>query len=383
MEPNWSSLPEDLLIAIANRILSLENYVVFGSVCRSWRSAAPKENFNSSNHQLLPWLMLRQTHPDLHSQPQTPKIYSLTNHRLYRIPHPPHRSYCTANSILSSLGWIMAASNHHRNDISLFHPLSPDHQIRLPLRNINVVYKFALSSRPSLAPPRDFAVVAIDQSSDSAAKNQLSFWRPGRSSWARIRAEEPVLFLDVVHFNGRFYAVDRRRRVLALSPDRQDRDRRMVSVVSELNLPKSEAPFLNPYDVEMLYLVESEGALLVVQGDRQWWGHGNRETTEFRVFEVNVNDGSFWKVESLGDRALFLGDKSSSFSIKASDFLGCKCNCIYFADDFRKLDNFGVRSKDIGVFDMKDGKLERFFGFENRESEYLTPLWVQPSFLCE
>lgn len=156
-------------------------------------------------------------------------------------------------------------------------------------------------------------------------------------------------------------------------------------MVSELNLPKSEAPFLNPYDVEMLYLVESEGDLLVVQGDRQWWGQGKRETTEFRVFKVNLNDGSFYKEESLGDVALFLGDKSSSFSVKASEFGfgGCKCNSIYFADDFRKLENFGVRSKDVGIFGMKDRKVEPVFGFEDRDCDFLAPVWVQPSVLCE
>ena len=377
--PYWVSLHQDLILSIAKHISSLEDYVFLRSVCRSWRSAATKENFNSSNLQLPPWLMFRQRNPN--SSITTTKIYSLTNHKTYQILHG--QSY--ARTIFSSMGWILDASSPNqfgRLPLKLVHPLKPDRPYPIPYRDINFVSKFLLSSRPSLS--FDFMALVIYKPSPNNDSNRLSFWKPGMSLWTTINAHEPVFFVDVVSFNGRFYAVDRRRRVLALNLDQDhnnnNNNNQTVSVVSELNLPKSEAPFVNPYDVEKLYLVESDGSLLVVQGNRQWLGHAKSETTEFRVFEVNVNDGSFGKVKSLGDRALFLGDNSSSFSIKASDFKGCKSNCIYFADDFRSLGNNGVRSEDVGIFHMQDRKLERFFQFEDRNLQFLAPLWVQPSF---
>ena len=39
-----------------------------------------------------------------------------------------------------------------------------------------------------------------------------------------------------------------------------------------------------------------------------------------------------------------------------------------------------VGLEDIGIFHMKDRKLERFFVFEDRNLQFLAPLWVQSSF---
>ena len=85
----------------------------------------------------------------------------------------------------------------------------------------------------------DYIAVVIDKPSRNADSNLLSFWKPGMLYWTTINTNEPVIFVDVVFFNGRFYALDRRHRVLALNLDHHDDDRdRTVSVVSELSLPK-------------------------------------------------------------------------------------------------------------------------------------------------
>ncbi|XP_062074297.1 F-box protein At2g26160-like [Humulus lupulus] len=377
--PDWSTLHEDLIISIANR-LPLENYVVFASVCRSWRAVLSKHSFNSSNHHRLPWLILLRQRTRSNSE-TIRIIYSLSNNKLYKLlpPSPPPPRPRTT-PIFSSLGWIMTAAATS-NDLALFHPLSPDRSIvTLPNCRISTVHKLLLSSKPTFPPPSDFIAVTIVLQ----PTNQLLYWRPGNSNWKKIlTVPRHSFFLDLALFNGRFYAVDHNRRIYALNlgpnlPD--DEYDRVATLISHLNLPKCDAPFVNPYDVEMLFLVESEGSLLVVQGNRQWWGEGRHETMEFRVFEVDVNDGAFRKVENLGDRALFVGDNSSSFSVKASEFEGCKCNCVYFADDFRKLDKCWVRNKDIGIFHLETGEVEHFFVFEETHSNYLAPLWVQPSF---
>ncbi|KAF4349710.1 hypothetical protein F8388_026212 [Cannabis sativa] len=376
-EQDWTSLHEDLIISIANR-LPLENYVVLASACRPFRAVLTNLNFNNSNHHRLPWLMLlrRTIHSDSNSQ-IAPIICSLSNNKLYNLL-PPSHTY-RINPIFSSLGWIITPAASTTNDLTLFHPLSPDRsKVQLPNRNIFTIQKLLLSSRPTLASSEGLMVVTID-SHERSTHNRLSLWRSGNSSWKKIRIlPGHTFFHDVALFEGRFYAVDRNRRVFALTLDHPDP---VASLILHLNLPKWEAPFVNPYDIEMLFLVESEGSLLVVQGNRQWWGEGRHETTEFRVFEVDVNDSAFRKVLDLGDRALFVADNSSSFSIKASEFEGCKCNCVYFADDFGKLDKCGVRNKDIGIFHLESGEIEHLFRLENTKSNYLAPLWVQqPSF---
>ncbi|KAA8522322.1 hypothetical protein F0562_013317 [Nyssa sinensis] len=66
-------------------------------------------------------------------------------------------------------------------------------------------------------------------------------------------------------------------------------------------------------------------------------GGENYGSFGFQVLELNVRNGKWVKVESLGNRALFLGC-NSSFSVEASDITGCKANCIYFTDDWLSLD---------------------------------------------
>ena len=53
----------------------------------------------------------------------------------------------------------------------------------------------------------------------------------------------------------------------------------------------------------------------------------------FKVFEVDLGGGKWKELKSLGNRALFLGHYSF-VSVEASDFSGCRANCIYFTDSY-------------------------------------------------
>ncbi|OMO95977.1 hypothetical protein COLO4_15574 [Corchorus olitorius] len=90
---------------------------------------------------------------------------------------------------------------------------------------------------------------------------------------------------------------------------------------------------------EKQYLVESEGCLLVVSREGQQRdsdGLVSQEFTEsFDILRLNAVDGSWTELDSLGNRALFLGD-NSSFSIAAIDIPGIKPDHIYYTDDYLK-----------------------------------------------
>ncbi|XP_050212015.1 uncharacterized protein LOC126662163 isoform X2 [Mercurialis annua] len=59
---NWSDLDSDLLSEIIDRISCLRDFIIFGAVCKSWRSVASPEKFNKSTK--VPWLLLDQKEDD-------------------------------------------------------------------------------------------------------------------------------------------------------------------------------------------------------------------------------------------------------------------------------------------------------------------------------
>ena len=41
---DWSNLHQDIIICFPEQIVSMKDFFAFGGVCKSWRSAANKEN---------------------------------------------------------------------------------------------------------------------------------------------------------------------------------------------------------------------------------------------------------------------------------------------------------------------------------------------------
>ena len=102
-------------------------------------------------------------------------------------------------------------------------------------------------------------------------------------------------------------------------------------------------------------------------------------TTAFKVFEVNLGGEEWKELKNLDNRALFLG-RNSSISVKASDFSGCKANCIYFTDNFEKHWSIpGGGGRDTGIYNMLDGSIEPHY-LGDSLSCITPPMWVVPSF---
>lgn len=105
--------------------------------------------------------------------------------------------------------------------------------------------------------------------------------------------------------------------------------------------------------IQKLYLVELGGILFVVSRTSKCVGY-RHVTVEFRAFEVPFGNGNWLdsEVKTLGNRSLFLGT-NSSFAVDATKYSRCKANCIYFTSDF-----YEKRHRDMGVFNMTNGKIE-------------------------
>ncbi|XP_062028896.1 putative F-box protein At3g25750 [Rosa rugosa] len=345
---DWSDLPQDLVVCICQRMDSMQDFITFGAVCKTWSSAATKDNFT---HQ-VPLLMMPDTEDN--NSPFPGQCYNLIKGKVSRLNIP---KTITQRRLMpwcrSSLGWLIIASSRFLTDdsrhIYLLHPFKHE-EIVLPTFEFEFgfIKKFVLSSSPSLT--SDYIVMVSTTWSD----RKFAFWRPKDNGWTKISSElnnweSDTRSYDIAYYKGQFYIVERDGRVLVCDIDDPNKAAAKL-VVSEMpnNLVSNDS-------VQQLYLVESGGALLLV------FRLKNTSRNGFRVFEVPLSTGNWLdakEVENLGNRALFLTLNNSSFSIEVSDYSGCKANCIYFARHL--LSECTPTCTDLGIFDMKDGEVEPF-----------------------
>lgn len=379
---DWSSLHQDVVDSIAKRIVSPADLIAFAAVCKAWRSAAIKEYFTSQSTLKSPVLMIQANNKEKGTL--TPEFYNSskstwskgTFHKLGLLATKK-----TKQSFYSSLGWLVAVSEDLKVD--LLHPLSHA-QIELPdinkVRNHHqqqsfsgvpyefIASKFVLSSSPSWT--CDYIVTVIYR-----ILGGWGFWRPGEEEWTSVGRN----IMDLAYYKGQFYAVDFDGNIMVCEIAEPEQPKMRIVV------PKVPMEPMCASVDQSLYLVESQGALLVVLRLRQWFS----STTEFRVFNVPLEGcGKCWchwsdlQVKNLGDNTLFLGRHNSSFSIeckKNKNFV-CLGNSICFTVDFCEclaLTN-GDMDASYFVFNMTDGKIKPCLGKRlNLRAPYL---WIQAPF---
>ncbi|RYR48717.1 hypothetical protein Ahy_A07g034782 isoform B [Arachis hypogaea] len=104
-------------------------------------------------------------------------------------------------------------------------------------------------------------------------------------------------------------------------------------------------------------------------------------TVGFEIFEMNWCAFKWQKVESLGDRALFIGGNSSLSLVAAS--VGCLGDCIYFTDDYSDFNYDDACGKhDLGIFRLWDQGIEPLPCYPRNSYSRLgwpLPIWVSPN----
>ncbi|XP_019244476.1 PREDICTED: F-box/kelch-repeat protein At1g57790-like [Nicotiana attenuata] len=339
---NWSELQYDVLVHVAKRLNLIEDYLNFAAVCKPWRRAATKNNFNSDLPR-VPWLMLAEEENNKEEGGEANtcrKFFSLYNGMILKKRIPNARG----KRCMESMGWLIAAGKDE-GEITLLHPFSGV-QIQLPHPNTTKGYNCQLTVDPwtffhkavlSASPSKtsDYVLMVIE-----ANNKYLSFWRPGDLRWTRIMKEDnPALHRDVVYFNGKFYAVQWLGHVLVCDVTGAEP---MAQKVARLPLDQI--------------------------GDEL-------------VYKLDIAAGKLTETKELGDRAIFFG-ANASLSVQASQFPGIKPNCIYFTDD--RYDTYGYYVEggglDMGVYNLADDTIQPHYKGVSL-SPLTPPTWVTPT-LC-
>jgi len=307
-ESQWSSLLEELLDEILSR-LPLLDYLRFGSVCRSWRSAM------LARRPPLPPLLLKPARPQL--------IFffsSLVNGKLRELPmeYPFEMQQCLFGH---SHGWLAMKSSYGVPYI--VNPVSGD-RIDFP-PGVSSINNAVLSSPPTSG---DCSVVVYGKfHHNNADIEALASCKLGDSGWT-VFDESPWDTVSMAFHNGKLYVLcaDGYGKVYACDPH----PRIVGSVIGRIY-----SRYLGH-----IQLVGTGEELLLVAVPRY---------REYEVFKLE--EGRWVRITSLGDRVLLLSSYNAYClgpqEIMGSDF---RRNCIY---DVR------MHGWYLEVYNMEDGELQR------------------------
>jgi hypothetical protein len=378
-ESHWACLPEDLLVLILDRLVTLSDYVRFSAVCRPWHAVALENYYGERRLKLSlhqpPLLFLTHTHPS--KGETTIDIHCVSQNKTYEL-----KSFLPRGSkrwFGSSHGWLITVDKNFV--ITLSKPFCFDGIICLPPvlhRNGLHIHKVILSADPIVAPD-DYTVMVIYI--DGLAPDELAFIRPGDKGWTYIESG-PVT--DVIYSKGLFYALYMFGSVQTLDISQHCPKLNMVS--PNCNFTASS--------LEKNYIVESAGGdilkfvrILDTVNDEL---PPRAVTKEFKVFKLLVLNGKKKWVETkelnvLADGALFLDDSTSTY-VPASDILGCHPNSIYFVDHWvpgytHPADVRPSTPCDMGIFHLRDGSFQWHCvsKFLSSPESMSLPIWIQPT----
>ncbi|XXG72548.1 hypothetical protein AAC387_Pa07g1617 [Persea americana] len=373
--PNWVDLHKDLLERIHD-FCTIPDQIQMQSVCKSWRSilkhAIPRE---------LPWLMMlpnnsksKQEEDEEEEEENPPPdvdarlFYSLPKQKFHTIPLPEMIGKRCCGSLQN--GWLMIVDD--KLDISLFHPWSKK-KVDLPHRSTfkHDIFECGIYHiRSALSDDGNVLVFLY-------GFGHLAFCRMGNAAYTVIRSGIDESMDDVIYHKGQFYAVSQVGTVYLLHIE-EGFPPCGEKLTSYLDSPIcfSLYRYLVPDILTDSMFVITRKVNSVNQG------FPVHKTIHFDIYRISLEQGShdkklkkFTKVESLGQRVVFLG-YNYPMIVMASQFSGLKGNCIYFTDNI--VDSFYYSPFgccDLGVFNLEDGTVEELFA-DRFHPTLSPPLWI-------
>jgi len=355
---SWLDLPQNLHEIIEENP-NLHKNINVGGIIKSWRTP-PKQ---CNPHSKLPWIQL--SNPDATNTEKYRRHVARSGSIETSYAYMPFGCWCRPffrtlprcpwkNYVGCSNG-ILIAEAEPLYMYNLWNPTQRE-TFRLPLWDPKVPIKLAVLS----SPPEDHScavmiLTGISQPAFAFCKLKVrsnGSWITPESQWTMqdCTLTEPlgsqqkvVQFTNAIGFQGKFYALSVQGSLVVIEAVDS------VAKVTDLSGTRIVPSVSSNHFRE--YLVESEGEILLVFIlSRKSRVHG---VDGVEVYQLNTGRLSWFKVESVGERAVFVGS-NCSVSVLASE-VGCRRNCIYFrhpvADEWT-------------VYDMESGSV--FWGKSNK-----------------
>ncbi|KAL5704026.1 hypothetical protein ACHQM5_022503 [Ranunculus cassubicifolius] len=371
---DWLELLDDIVHQIVDKLINYKDYVYFGVVCKKWRSIYTQgiQSHLLCRERQFPMLLLPS---EINQEGQTRCLYNVVEKRVCR---PRMQLSHTRRCIGSSHGWLVIVCENY--DVYLHNPflLSPGNDIQLPSSisfkrddgYVDELLRVILSDNPTLN-PTSFIVMAIYSGSC-----HLAFCKPGDEVWTLLDGMMYNAIDGALYYREQFYII--RFQGVLFTWDLNFHSPMLSEVLSGVEIGEF-------CGFHAKYLVELSGGLFLIKRFRAHKGSDplslNYQTVGFRVLKLNLDEHKVTEVKSLDGYAVFVGN-NSSFSIRASEFFGCKPNCIYFTDDYFEgyidVEIDGIGPQDFGVFSLDDGSIEPYYPMES-DMINPAPVWVEPT----
>lgn len=361
----WSDLPPELWTVIGKYLDTYIDVLRCRGVCRSLRASFPPFN------DVSPALPLHVPSP-CNDDADYPIRYSiLTRKIIYRLSPLDFHQTDAVSSSAAAKRWFAVVETTQKGK---FRFLAPANLSNLQLtfesfrKEVNLLEfrihelakSYVLVNTDGVCVPEISKVVMFPDSPWIDAKNctVLAMYKNGKLGFAKLGDEKWTLIEehnfdrgDVIACRGQFYAVDRKgivfsidsssMKLVLISPPlcSSGKQKHMVECggevyvvdrfddVSDTETGSSESESGSESEEEEEDEDEED------EGDEE--AEEEEEEVEIKVYKVDLDDDYLRRrleeVENLGNEALFLRKRESSFSVPATDLEGIQGNCIYYA----------------------------------------------------
>ncbi|KAK7319513.1 hypothetical protein RJT34_04234 [Clitoria ternatea] len=370
---SWLDLPKEIVNTI-ERHPNLEKTINFGGLIKSWRTAPKHCNLDSKP----PWLQLPNSdaantekyhsHIKFHGSVQKISLYTPSGcwcrSKIRTNPRYPWKNYVGCSN------GIMVAEAQPLYLYYLWNPTQRE-LFQLPMWDAKVPLKLAvLSSSPQ---DQNCTVMVLTGITHPAfafykLKTKSNSWITPEPQWTMqnctfvepqllgqqpARQQQIMQFTNAIGFKGKFYALSVQGSLAVI--EHIDSVPKITALSGTRIVPSVSSNHFREY------MLESDGEVLLVHLISGKSSMHNVDDVE--VYQLNLARLSWFKLESLGERTVFVGS-NCSVCVLASE-VGCRKNCIYFRHPMRD---------EWWVYDMESGKV---LGGWSEANPTASAIWIE------